>query len=37
MQNNESDIDPIVIKNTDMAPWIRAEEIDRYIPHNVPI
>lgn len=32
-----SDIDLIVIKETDKDPWSRNEEVDRYIPHAVPV
>ena len=33
----DSDIDLLVIKDTDSTPWVRAEEIDHYIQHIVPI
>lgn len=32
-----SDIDLLVIKETDKTPWARAGEIDGYIRHTVPI
>jgi len=32
-----SDIDLIVIKDTDKDPWSRSEEVDRYIRHAVPV
>jgi predicted nucleotidyltransferase len=32
-----SDIDLVVIKDTDKDPWSRSEEVDRYIRHVVPV
>ena len=32
-----SDIDLLVIKETDKTPWTRVEEIDSYIKHTIPI
>lgn len=32
-----SDIDLIVIKDTDEDPWSRSEEVERYVRHSVPI
>ena len=32
-----SDIDLVIIKETNKDPWERSEEVDRYIQHNVPI
>lgn len=31
-----SDVDLLVIKDTDKDPWERSEEIDRFIKHDVP-
>lgn len=31
-----SDVDLLVIKETDKDPWERSEEIDRFIRHYVP-
>jgi len=33
----ESDIDLLIIKETDKNPWARIEEVDRHIEHNIPI
>jgi predicted nucleotidyltransferase len=32
-----SDIDLVVIKQTDKDPWIRMEEVDAYIDHTFPV
>lgn len=32
-----SDVDLLVIKETDKSPWDRTEEIDRFIQHTIPI
>jgi len=33
----ESDLDILIIKDTDKNPWKRSEEIDRFMPPNIPL
>jgi predicted nucleotidyltransferase len=35
--SGESDIDLLVIKETDKNPWDRSAEVDRYVDHQVPV
>lgn len=35
--SEESDIDLLVIKETDKNPWDRSAEVDRYVDHHVPV
>ncbi len=32
-----SDIDLLVIKDTDKDPWSRSEELDSFVQHGVPV
>lgn len=32
-----SDIDLIIIKQTEEDPWTRASKVDRFIEHNMPV
>ncbi|MBF0564509.1 MAG: nucleotidyltransferase domain-containing protein [Nitrospirae bacterium] len=32
-----SDIDLVVIKSTELDPWSRAKEVDRSISHAIPV
>ena len=37
VETEDSDIDLLVIKDTDKDPWSRVTEVDRFIDHQVPV